>query len=596
MQTTRDVVEEQVTIETLLTRVEEFKAKDARFMTISVMDHGEDVKLIYHFDDGMDVSNISLITPKDQPIQSISGVYLVAFIAENEAADLFKVKFKDLALDLGGKMLKVETSESTLLKPAVGPQPTIKRFFGKCREDCPAMVNIPRYIRQIAEGDSEAAYNTITDRAPLPAILGRVCFAPCQEGCRQELEAKPIQVRLLKRYAADTVKEKNGGYQRDVLRKESTGKRVAVVGGGPSGVSTAYFLGMLGHDVTVYEKRDKVGGAMLWGIPKFRLPKDVLSEEMMARLAEAGAKLETGIEIDNLDNLLTEGYDAVYVAIGSEKCNRMRCEGEDSEGVISFDEFLEAVNVRNETPDVGKNVIVIGGGNSAIDSARTAKRLGAEVTLYYRRTEDEMPALLEEIHGAMQEGISFEFLSSQVTVHPGKPLRVEFQWMIPGEPDESGRRRPVPMEGRSVFREADTIIKAIGTTVDVPEGYGLDVDQRGRIVVGEDYATSKKGVYAGGDAVFGASSVIQAIRDARKAASAIDQSFGGGGLPEPTIDMDELVNRPINRDELIEIEQAECECLSNFERMSTFNEVEMGIIADKAVREATRCWRCDWNE
>lgn len=590
-------VEEIISEKELHDKVTELCEKGARFITITSQDIGDQFKIIYHFEQDDEVVNLYLLVNKDKPVKTITDIYQVAFIAENEVQDLFKVKFDGLNLDLQGKMLKVLDSPSTLLKPVVGTQPPIKRFLGRCREECPAMVNIPRYLRQIAKGDPEAAYNTIIERAPLPAILGRVCFAPCQEGCRQEVKAKPIQVRLLKRFAADAFHENNRGFFRKIVKQKPTVKRVAVIGGGPSGVSAAYFLGTLGHKVSIFEKRNRFGGAMLWGIPKYRLPKDVLAEEINARLKEAEVEIKLNTHVRDLHQLLMEGYDAIYIAVGSEQSNNLRCEGEESPGVIDFQDFLTAVNVRDEKPEIGEDVIVIGGGNSAMDSARTAKRLGAEnVTVYYRRTENEMPALLEEIHGAMREGISFEFLSSQIIIHPDKHLMIEFQSMIPGEPDVSGRRRPVPMEGRDVLRTADTIIKAIGTSVSIPEGYGVELDKRGQIIIDDNYATSQPGVFAGGDAVFGASSVIQALRDARKAASSIDTYLGGEGLPEPYVDMTEFVGRPIKDEEFLEKERVICPELTLMERISSFDEVELGLDEEKAIYETSRCWRCDWNE
>ncbi|MBC8497565.1 NADH-quinone oxidoreductase subunit C, partial [Candidatus Bathyarchaeota archaeon] len=265
---------------TIFSALEELKQQDARFITITVLDRGEELEVVYHFEKGKEIVNLSMITKKEEPLESISSVYGVAFIAENEAQDMFNLKFSGLNVDFGGKMLKVESAlEATLLKPTVGERPPTERFYGKCREECPAMVNIPKYLQQIVDGDPEGAYETIVERAPIPAILGRVCFAPCQTGCRQEKKESPIQIRLLKRYAADSM----GSLRRAVERRPSTGKRVAVVGGGPSGVTTAFYLGMQGHDVTVYDKSGRCGGAMLWGIPKFRLPKDILQDEIAAR-------------------------------------------------------------------------------------------------------------------------------------------------------------------------------------------------------------------------------------------------------------------------------------------------------------------------
>jgi len=587
----------QVTEETLIPKVRELKERGARFITTTTRDMGDKLEVIHHFEVGDGVMSIYLKTPKGKPVPSITGEYLVAFIAENESQDMFGVEFKGLAVDLGGRMLKTESSPATLLKPAEGPRPPIMRKLGRCREECPAMVDVPRYVRQVEQGDVEGAYETIIERAPLPAVLGRVCFAPCEDGCRQELEAKPIRIRMLKRYAADKFREKNGGFMRDVERRPPTGKRVAVVGGGPAGVSAAYYLGMLGHEVTLYEREKALGGAMLWGIPKYRLPKDLMREEIMARLKEAGVTVETGHEVTSLDDLMAGGYDACFIGIGAEKCNELRCEGEDSEGVISFIDLLTAVNVRDETPDLGRRVVVIGGGNSAMDSARTAKRLGAEeVTVFYRRTEDEMPASLHEIHGAVEEGIDFDFLSTQMVIHPGKPLRIEYQYMVPGEPDESGRRRPVPMEGPPGFMEADTVIAAIGYNVMVPSGFGVEADRRGNLVIDDDYRTSREGVYAGGDAAFGTSNVITAMRDARKAASSIDRYLGGEGLCEPEPDMSEFVPRQADLEDLRSRRQAEIPELDAEERVQSFVEFEETLEKCAATCEAGRCWRCDWNE
>lgn len=586
------------TMDTLISEAENMKQKGARFLTITAKDISEtDAEVIYHFEVEDHVENIHLIAKKDKPIKSITGVYVAAFIGENEAQDLFDLKFSDLAVDLGGKMLKNETSPSTLLKPAEGPQPPIMRKLGPCREECPAMVDIPKYIREVENDDPEAAYNTIIDRAPIPAILGRVCFAPCQEGCRQQLEAKPIQIRLLKRVAADGFNEKNGGLKRDVTCKAPSGKKVAIVGGGPSGVAAAYYLGLQGHSVTLFEKATMLGGAMAWGIPKYRLPKDLMNEELMARLNEVGAEVKLETTVEDLDKLMSEGYDAAFLGIGADQCNSLRCEGEDSEGVINFIDFLTAVNVRNETPEIGSRVIVIGGGNSAMDAARTAVRLGADdVTLFYRRTEGEMPASLHEVHGAMEEGVNFDFLSSQIKIIPGKPLKINFQAMIPGEPDESGRRRPMPMEGRGVTVEADTIISAIGYRGLVPAGMSVEVNRWGQIETDEDLKTSRDNVWAGGDAVYGPTSVIAALRDGRIAASSIDKYLGGEGLSDATPDMSEFVARPVDKETLMEAPQAAIPELDPDERIKGFDEVELVLEKCTATCEAGRCWRCDWNE
>jgi NADPH-dependent glutamate synthase beta subunit-like oxidoreductase len=422
--------------------------------------------------------------------------------------------------------------------------------------------------------------------------LGRVCFAPCQEGCRQEKNEAPIQIRLLKRFTADST----GRLKRDVTRAKPTGKKVAVVGGGPAGVSCAFYLGMMGYEVTLFERNDRCGGAMLWGIPKYRLPKTVMEEEIIARLEEAGVNFEKGKEIKNLKPILNE-YDSVFIGIGATDSYKLGVEGEDTKGVIDFRDLLTEVNMKNKLSNIGQRVAIVGGGNSSIDAARVAKRLGAtNVTLYYRRTEREMPASPIEIQGAIQEGINFEYLTAPVKIIPGEPLKMVLQHMELGEPDESGRRRPVPVVGSEFTIDVDSIIKGIGQSVSIPKDYGVEVNRRGTIVIKESYETSLKNVYAGGDCVFGPKSVIEALRDGRKAASEIDKNFGGKGWPEPSLDLDEFVGRPPNLEEIRLQEIVQVRELSAEERVKNLDEVELGFNSPEALREASRCWKCDWNE
>jgi NADPH-dependent glutamate synthase beta subunit-like oxidoreductase len=588
---TEDIVAEK---SEMFNKLNELKAQGARLMTLTALDHGEEIEYVYNFSKDLDIVNLRVKTPRGEPMPSISSLYPSAFLFENELQDLFKIKVSGLSVDFGSKLLTIEgASDTTLVKPAVGPVPFIKRFYGRCREECPGMVNAPKYIRQIAEGNPQAGYNTVCERAPLPAILGRVCFAPCQEGCRQEKNDEPIQIRLLKRFTADSM----SSLRRKVKRAKATGKKIAVVGGGPAGVGCAYFLGILGHEVTVFEKSERCGGAMLWGIPKYRLPKDILEEEIQARFEEAGVTLKAKKEVKNLKTLKKD-YDAVFVGIGALDSYKLGVEGEDSEGVIDFRELLSQVNVNDKTPSIGDRVAIIGGGNSSIDAARVAKRLGAsKVVMYYRRTEKEMPASPLEIHGALEEGVSFEYLTASVKIEAGKPLKLTLQNMELGAPDDSGRRRPVPIKGSEHVVEVDTIVKAIGQSVIVPADFGVEVSRQGRIVINEEtMQTSLPGVYAGGDGVYGPSSVIEALRDGRKAAHSIDTSLGGKGLPTPDLEMNEFVARPVNIDEIRLQQRVECRELSPEERVKGFGEVELGFDKEEALREAGRCWKCDWNE
>jgi NADPH-dependent glutamate synthase beta subunit-like oxidoreductase len=587
---TEDVVADKFD---MLIKINDLKAQNARLMTITARDLGTEVEMIYNFERALDIINLHLKTPKNEPIPSITGVFPAAFIAENEIQDMFNIKVSGINIDFGGRLMKIEgADETTLLKPAVGPMPFIKRFYGRCREACPAMVNAPKYIRQVAMGDPQSGYNTHIEQAPLPAILGRVCFAPCEEACRQEKNEEPIQIRLLKRFTADSMPS----LRREVKRAELTGRKVAVVGGGPAGVSCAFYLGMMGHDVTVFEKEEGCGGAMYWGIPKYKLPKDLMETEISARFEEAGVELKTNTEIRELKPLL-EKFDAVFVGIGAVDSYKLGIEGEDSEGVIDFREILTTVNVRNGAMNVGDRVAVIGGGNSSIDAARTSRRLGAtRIIIYYRRTEREMPASTHEIQGAIQEGVNIEYLTTPVKITPGKPLKLELQHMELGEADSSGRRRPIPIKGSEFTVEVDTVIKAIGQSVVIPAEFGLEVNRQGRIVINDNYETSMKGVWAGGDVCFGPKFVIEALRDGRKAASEIDKSFGGEGWPESSLDLGEYVGRPMNLSEIRLMEHVQVRELDQEERIMNFDEVELGYDEYEALREAGRCWRCDWNE
>ncbi|MCX6656921.1 MAG: FAD-dependent oxidoreductase [Candidatus Bathyarchaeota archaeon] len=588
---TEDMVAEK---SEMFNKLSELKAQGARLITITALDHDKEIEYVYNFARDLNVVNLRVKTSRREPMPSISSLYPSAFLFENELQDLFKIQVSGISVDFGGKLLTIEgADDTTLVKPAVGPVPFIKRFYGRCHEQCPGLVNAPKYIRQIAEGNPQLGYSTVCERAPLPAILGRVCFAPCQEGCRQEKNEEPIQIRLLKRFAADSMTS----LRRKVNRAEPTGKKIAVVGGGPAGVSCAYFLGMLGYEVTVYEKTDRCGGAMLWGIPKYRLPKELLAEEIQARFEEAGVTLKVKNEVKSLQ-ALKKNHDAIFVAIGALDSYKLGVEGEQNEGIMDFRELLSLVNIHDKSPTVGDRVAIIGGGNSSIDAARVAKRLGAgKVVMYYRRTEKEMPASPLEIQGALQEGVSFEYLTAPVKITPGKPLKLTLQQMELGAPDDSGRRRPVPIKGSEYVIDVDTIIKAIGQAVVVPADFGVEVNRQGRIVINEEtMQASLLSVYAGGDGVYGPSSVIEALRDGRKAAHSIDMSLGGKGLPEPDLETDEFVGRPINIDEIRFQERVICRELNPEERVKGFDEVELGFDEDEALREAKRCWKCDWNE
>jgi glutamate synthase (NADPH/NADH) small chain len=409
-----------------------------------------------------------------------------------------------------------------------------------CVGGCPVSVDIPGFIRLIAEGDFIGAARKIKETNSLPAVCGRVCpqEEQCEILCVRGKKGEPVAIGRLERFAADY--ERASGEVSIPPIPPSTGKRVAVIGSGPSGLTAAGDLAKMGHEVTVFEALHKPGGVLVYGIPEFRLPKAIVQAEV-DYLKKLGVRLELNSvigRIDTIDDLLADGYNAVYVATGAGAPVFLGIPGENLGGVFSANEYLTRSNLMKgyrhpeyDTPmPRSRKVVVLGGGNVAMDSARTARRLGPEkVTVLYRRTAVEMPARREEIHHAEEEGIEFRFLTAPVAfLGDGRHMvrAVRCLAMELGEPDESGRRRPVPVPGSEFEVEADTVIVAIGnlpnplvpsTTPDLP------LNRRGNIITDEHGRTGKAGVFAGGDIVTGAATVIQAMGAGRIAAQSIHE-------------------------------------------------------------------------
>ena len=407
-----------------------------------------------------------------------------------------------------------------------------------CMKGCPVSVRIPSFISHIARGEYEQAYETITATNALPAVCGRVCpqERQCEAQCVRGVKGKSVAIGALERFAADWHMA-NG--EETIQPIEKNGKKVAVVGSGPSGLTAAGALVQLGYDVTIYEAFHAPGGVLMYGIPEFRLPKAIVQREI-ARLQDMGVHIETTVIVGKtltVDELLDEfGYQAVYVGSGAGLPSFLRIEGEDLNGVCSANEFLTRINLMKayrfpeyDTPVYcGKNVAVFGGGNVAMDAARSALRLGAEhVSIVYRRGREELPARAEEVLHAEQEGIEFRFLCAPVRFvgdENGWLTGVELQDMELGEPDSSGRRRPVAVAGSEHLLPIDTAIVAIGQSPNPlirKTTEGLETTNRGCIVADEVGATTKKNVYAGGDAVTGAATVILAMGAGKTAAAAI---------------------------------------------------------------------------
>lgn len=413
-----------------------------------------------------------------------------------------------------------------------------------CVDGCPVNVPIPEFIEKVAAGDFEGAYEVITSENALPAICGRVCPQEnqCEGKCVRGIKGEPVAIGRMERFVADY---HMANAKPADIKIEKNGKKVAVVGCGPAGITCAGELIKKGYDVTVFEALHKPGGVLSYGIPEFRLPKDLVAKEIET-VQKLGVDIETNVIVGRsvtIDELMEDGYEAVFVGSGAGLPRFLNIPGENLLGVYSANEFLTRVNLMKgykfpECPTpvkVGKKVAVVGAGNVAMDAARTAKRLGAEeVYIVYRRSEEEAPARLEELHHAKEEGIIFRFLNNPVGIEgneDGWVSSIEIVKQELGEPDASGRRSPVPIEGSNYKIDMDTVIIAIGQSPNPLIRHttpGLDVQKWGGIIVDEDtMKTSKDGVYAGGDTVTGAATVILAMGAGKKAAAAIDKKLQG---------------------------------------------------------------------
>lgn len=417
----------------------------------------------------------------------------------------------------------------------------------KCIKGCPVAVDIPKFIAHLAEGDLHAAAASLLGDNALPAVTGRVCpqETQCEAECIRTNRGTPVAVGYLERFVADWARQQRDGVT--IGQKPPTGRRVAVIGSGPGGLTAAGELASLGHDVTIYEAFHTAGGVLVYGIPEFRLPKEIVRQEV-DRLVARGVKIEFNAVIGKTFTLneLRESFDAIFIAVGAGLPVFMGVPGENYKGVYSANEYLTRVNLmaaydfpNADTPVLrGKRVCVVGGGNVAMDAVRTAKRLGAEeAVIVYRRSEAELPARVEEVHHAKEEGIRFDLL-----VAPVRVIGNEQNWvtglecirMELGEPDASGRRRPVPKPGTEYVIDCDEVIVAIGTranpllTATAPD---LKLNKWGNIEVDANGMTSIPGVFAGGDIVRGAATVILAMGDGKTAAQAMDRWLAGAAVP-----------------------------------------------------------------
>lgn len=463
-----------------------------------------------------------------------------------------------------------------------------------CTKACPAGTDCQGYVGLIANGEYEEAVKLIREKVPFPSSIGRVCPHPCEKACRRQYVDSAISIAFLKSFAADKFLGDT-----DLLPKkaENSGKKVAVIGGGPAGLTAAYFLSLKGHNVTVFEQMAKMGGMLRYGIPEYRLPKAVLDKEVEF-IAATGVTYKNNIKIgkDILFDDIKKDYDAVVVAAGAWKSSKMRVQGEDLDGVFGGIDFLREVNLGNK-PEIGKNVAVCGGGNTAMDACRTAVRLGAEnVYVIYRRTKDEMPADPQEILESEEEGVIYKYLTNplEFTEKNGHVSGVVLQKMKLGEPDESGRRRPEPIEGETETIALDSVIMAIGQIPDLNGFESLEQTRKGTVIASEcDFTTSEEGVFAIGDVSNkGADIAIAAIGEAGKAADIIDAYLHGVKAVYKKPFVVERDDSEIDYSGFVKSARAVMPQIAPEVRKNSFAEVNKGFSDEQARAEANRCLEC----
>ena len=467
-------------------------------------------------------------------------------------------------------------------------------FISPCQNACPAGVNVPGYLALIAASRPRDAYNLVRKENPFPAICGRVCTHPCESKCRRAQLDEPLAICDLKRYAADYVFQNEEPYMDLVFPKKS--ESVGIIGAGPSGLTCAYYLARLGYDVTVYEAQPIAGGMLAYGIPEYRLPNAILAKEIRL-IEQVGVAIRTGVEIgkDMSFRKLRSHHNAIYIATGTQFSNKIDVPGEDLPGVVHGLDFLRDVALGNPV-EVGNNVVVIGGGSTAFDAARTALRMGAEkVTVLYRRLIEDMPADEREIKEAVDEGIEIKQLMAPVAfVGNGRVNGVRCARMELRGFDSSGRRKPRVIDGQEFVISADMVIPAVSQHSDLPfiNKEEVAVSQWGTLITDpETMMTSIHGVFAGGDAVRGSDVVIRAIADGKKVAVSIDKFLGGTGV----LNTGEAIEIPVPVDEkeVAEHERFPMQYRDSETRSENFQEVVVGFHRLNAIAEAMRCLRCD---
>lgn len=472
----------------------------------------------------------------------------------------------------------------------------------RCQHRCPAHMDVPGYIRLISQGKYAESYKLMRETNPFPAVCGYVCPHPCESKCKRGDFDRPVAIDALKRFVTDHIFKNKIKIPPPKVPKRA--EKIAVIGAGPAGLTAANDLAGMGYAVTVFEKESQVGGMMMWAIPSYRLPREQIMFDV-SQIVARGVDIKTNCAIGSpgksIQDLFQEGYKAVFIAVGAQRGKRLEIPGEDgTQGVMDCLEFLKNVN-EGDVRSPGEKVAVIGGGNSAIDAVRTAKRLCQDAFIVYRRTREEMPALPWEIEEAEHEGVQFHFLSAPVRVvtENGKVKALECIKMRLGKPDSSGRRRPEPVPDSAFTIETDCIITAISQEADLAflgDNYGLGVTKWGTIAVDDNLLTNKQGVFAGGDVTLGPSTIIECIAQGHTAANSIDKYIRGEEIKKPaekvwvTLLENEFDEREGNYDA---VPRQQMGLLPVEKRESTFDLVELGLTESQAKIEALRCLKCD---
>jgi heterodisulfide reductase subunit A len=468
-----------------------------------------------------------------------------------------------------------------------------------CESACPAGVNVCGYMNLAGLGKFDEALSLVRERMPFASVCGRICFHPCESACKRGQLDGPLAICDTKRYLGD--RELSVGRFNHPAPKAERAEKIAVIGAGPAGLSAAYYLTLEGFSVTVFERLPVAGGMLAVGIPEYRLPRDILAAEV-ANLENMGVQIKTGVTIGQdvtLDELESQGFRAFFVATGMHRSTSLMIEGEDLDGVVPGTDFLRKVSLM-QPPGAAKHVVVVGGGNVAIDCARTSLRLGAErVTVLYRRSRSEMPAYSHEVEEAEKEGVEFLFLAAPARLvgEDGKLNGLEYVKMTLGEPDESGRRRPVPVHGSLTLLEADRVIPAIGQTseLDLLKKLDLETDRQGRIHADEQtLAASRPGLFAGGDCTLGPASFVEAVAHGRIAAESICNYLDRGGLRE-VFPAEKAVDGVLTEDDRKRarpVPRQKMPALPLEQRAGSFREVNLGFSEEKAMNEGRRCLSC----